>query len=197
MPITTNTLPLNSSHGCASCAEARRNTNRSWRVDETYCRVAGKWTYLYRAVDSAGDTIDSLLSAKRDAVAAKHFLQKTLRSPGHPRPRVINVDRNPPYPKAISETERNRPCRPPLSLSTGTVLEQRRRTRPSSHPAPASSMSGLPVLPGGPANDSGDRNDEHASKGTGEVDRKRRNRRASHVRRRHPRSRHPLTTTAD
>src|SRR4051812_559188 len=37
---------------------------------------------------------------KRDAVAAKHFLQKALRSPGHPRPRVINVDRNPSYPKA-------------------------------------------------------------------------------------------------
>jgi len=54
--------------------------------------VAGKWTYLYRAVDSTAATIDFLLSAKRDAVAAKHFLQKALRSPGHPRPRVINVE---------------------------------------------------------------------------------------------------------
>src|SRR3569833_1985570 len=60
------------------CRPELRNTNRSWRVDETYCRVAGKWTYLYRAVDSAGDTIEFLLSAKRDAVAAKRFL---LRSP--------------------------------------------------------------------------------------------------------------------
>ena len=39
-----------------------RQPNRSWRVDETYIRVAGHWTYLYRAVDSAGDTIDFLLS---------------------------------------------------------------------------------------------------------------------------------------
>jgi len=39
-----------------------RHPNRSWRVDETYVRVAGKWTYLYRAIDSAGSTIDVLLS---------------------------------------------------------------------------------------------------------------------------------------
>ncbi len=77
--------------------------DRSWRVDETYCRVAGKWTYLYRAVDSTGATIDFLLSANRDAAAAKRFLQKALRSPGHPRPRVINVDGNPSYPKVITE----------------------------------------------------------------------------------------------
>src|SRR3954453_12718778 len=85
------------------CRPELRNTNRSWRVDETYCRVAGKWAYLYRAVDSTGATIDFLLSANRDAVAAKHFLQIALRSPGHPRPRVINVDWNPSYPKVISE----------------------------------------------------------------------------------------------
>ena len=45
-------------------------TNKSWRVDETYIRVKGKWTYLYRAVDSAGASIDFLLSARRDAAAA-------------------------------------------------------------------------------------------------------------------------------
>ena len=48
-----------------------RQPNRSWRVDETYIRVAGRWTYLYRAVDSAGDTIDFLLSPYRDRIAAK------------------------------------------------------------------------------------------------------------------------------
>ena len=49
-------------------------TNGSWRVDETYIRVKGKWVYLYRAVDSTGATIDFLLSAKRDEAAAERFL---------------------------------------------------------------------------------------------------------------------------
>ena len=53
-------------------------TNDSWRVDETYIRVKGKWVYLYRAVDSTGATIDFLLSAKRDAAAAERFLAKAL-----------------------------------------------------------------------------------------------------------------------
>ena len=97
------------------CRRQLRMTNRSWRVDETYVRVAGKWTYLYRAVDSVGDTIDFLLSPNRDAHAAKRFFQKALRTPGRPRPRVINVDGNPSYPKVIAELkqtgELGRRCR--------------------------------------------------------------------------------------
>ena len=46
-------------------------TNDSWRVDETYIRVKGKWRYLYRAVDSSGATLDFLLSAKQDAAESK------------------------------------------------------------------------------------------------------------------------------
>ena len=76
------------------CRPELRKTNASWRCDETYVRVAGKWNYLYRAVDSTGASIDFLLSARREAAAAKRFFQKALRSPGHPRPRVINVDGN-------------------------------------------------------------------------------------------------------
>src|ERR1700693_1630827 len=69
-----------------------RPTNDSWRVDETYIRVKGKWVYLYRAVDSSGATIDFLLSAKRDAAAAERFLAKALGGENHPAPRVINTD---------------------------------------------------------------------------------------------------------
>jgi len=113
------------------CRRELRMTNGSWRVDETYLRVAGKWTYLYRAVDSTGDTIDFLLSPKRDASAAKRFFQKALRSSHHPRPRVINVDGNPSYPKVIDELKRTRElgphcrCRPVRYLNN--VVEQDHR----------------------------------------------------------------------
>ena len=83
----------------------RRHVRRpggSWRVDENYVRVAGQWAYLYRALDSQGNTIDFMLSPKRDLVAAKHFLQLALwRS--LVRPRVINVDGHPAYAHAIAE----------------------------------------------------------------------------------------------
>ncbi len=53
-----------------------RPVGLSWRVDETYIRVKGKWTYLYRAVDKQGRTVDFLLSEKRDKAAAKRFFMK-------------------------------------------------------------------------------------------------------------------------
>ena len=80
-----------------------RRPNGSWRVDETYVRVGGAWTYLYRAVDSAGETIDFMLSPNRDLTAAKLFLRLALSGSGRGRPRVINVDRHPAYARAIAE----------------------------------------------------------------------------------------------
>ena len=54
-------------------------TNKSWRVDETYIRVQGRWCYLYRAIDSTGATIDFLLSVLRDAAAAQCLFRQALR----------------------------------------------------------------------------------------------------------------------
>ncbi len=67
----------------------------SWRVDETYIKVKGKWTYLYRAVDKEGNTLDFLLRTKRDAKAASRFFKKVLKANHTQTPRVINVDKNP------------------------------------------------------------------------------------------------------
>ncbi len=58
---------------------------------------------MYRAVDSTGQTLDFLLTAHRDAQAAKRFLCKTLKAAQNQEPRVINVDKNAAYPKGIDE----------------------------------------------------------------------------------------------
>ena len=83
-----------------------RPCNGSWRVDETYIKVKGVWTYLYRAVDSLRQTIDVLLSAKRDMAAAKRFFRKALRQPHTVNPRTITVDKNPACPRAVREQKR-------------------------------------------------------------------------------------------
>ena len=85
------------------CRPHLRPTNDSYRVDETYVKIKGQWYYLYRAVDSTGQTIDFMLSAKRDARAAKRFFRKMLKAPKHQCPRVINVDQNRSYPPAVEE----------------------------------------------------------------------------------------------
>jgi len=109
-----------------------RLPNRSWRVDETYVKIAGRWAYLYRAVDSAGETIEFMLSPKRDLIAAKLFLRLAL-SGGAPRPRVINVDGHPAYSSAIAELkqtgELGRRCR----CRRRAVFEQHHRAGPSIH----------------------------------------------------------------
>jgi len=60
------------------CRSHLKRTTDSWRVDETYVKVKGEWLYLYRAVDSQGNTLEFLLSATRDAQAAKRFFAKAL-----------------------------------------------------------------------------------------------------------------------
>lgn len=80
-----------------------KSTNDSWRVDETYIKVKGKWKYLYRAVDSNGQTLDFMLSAKRDKKAAKKFLIKVFKGRQDKQARVINVDKSPTYPTAFEE----------------------------------------------------------------------------------------------
>ena len=70
------------------------------RSDGIYIRVKGEWVYLYRAVDAAGQPIDFVLSAKRDAAAAKRFFRKALKQSHTVKPRTITVDKKAAYPIA-------------------------------------------------------------------------------------------------
>ena len=83
-------------------------TNDSWRTDETYVKVKKVWMYLYRAVASQGNTLELLLSPRRDAEAAKRFFSKALAAPHSSTPRVITVDKNAAYPKAFKELKAER-----------------------------------------------------------------------------------------
>ncbi|TDS70419.1 DDE superfamily endonuclease [Comamonas sp. JUb58] len=69
----------------------KRSVGGSWRMDETYTLVSGQWKYLYRAVDADGQTIDFLLSAKRDATAARRFLERAIGLHHVPKRSVLMV----------------------------------------------------------------------------------------------------------
>lgn len=100
-------------------------------MDETYVRVKGRWCYLYRAIDSAGATIDFLLSALRDADAAKRLFRKALSDPCRPQPRVINTDQAPTYGSAIRDIKKEgtlrRRCRHRPVQYLNNILEQDHR----------------------------------------------------------------------
>jgi putative transposase len=81
----------------------RRGPGVSWYVDETYLKVRGKWTYLYRAIDRDGSLIDAMLSEHRDIAAAKAFFRSAEATPGF-RPHRVTTDGHGSYPRAIRTT---------------------------------------------------------------------------------------------
>ncbi len=76
----------------AAAAQARKRplTAVSWRMDETYIKVKGKWTYYYRAVDKTGKTLDFMLSGRRDKAAARRFFKRAIDTNGVPDRVVID-----------------------------------------------------------------------------------------------------------
>ena len=105
------------------CQASLKTTGDPWRVDETYIEGKGQWMYLYRAVDSVGNTVEFMLTATRNAVSAKRFFRKALRARHTIPPRVISVDRNAAYPKAVGK------------LKTRGTLPQNCKLRPIKLPS--------------------------------------------------------------
>ena len=82
-----------------------KQKSSTWHMDETFVRIAGNWMYLFRAVDSHGQTVDFYLSESRDREAAKLFLQKALANPDNQAPHVFARDGLRSYAAAIRELQ--------------------------------------------------------------------------------------------
>ena len=113
----------------------KRAVGTSWRMDETYIKVKGVWKYLYRAVDKQGQTIDFLLTAKRDAAAATRFFEKAMRH--NSEPEIVTLDKSGANKAAIDaiNTEREDPIVARQVKYLNNIVEQdhraiKRVTRP-------------------------------------------------------------------
>jgi transposase-like protein len=113
----------------------KRLVGKSWRMGETYIRVKGEWRYLYRAVDKDGNTIDFLMRAKRDKVAARRFFEKSVAHNGVPE--IVTIDKSGANLAALEaiKADRETPIGIRQSKYLNNLVEQdhraiKRRTRP-------------------------------------------------------------------
>jgi transposase-like protein len=113
------------------CRLLLKATNDSSRVDETYIKINNQWSYLYRAVDSTGATLDFMLSATRDADAAERFFRQVLQALHARTPHVITVDKNAAYPPAFEALQQEgmlpAPCMLRQCKYLNNVMEQDHR----------------------------------------------------------------------
>jgi transposase-like protein len=103
----------------------------SYRIDETSVKVGTEWKYPYRAVDSAGGTIEFMLSAERDVSAAKRFFKKMMRADHRRLPFAIGTDKHACYPEAFTASVREKvlpsDCKLGRVKYPNTVIEQDHR----------------------------------------------------------------------
>jgi len=97
-----------------------RPVGTSWRADETYIKVKGHWVYLYRAVDRTGQTIDFLLSQRRDIAAAKHFFEQAIEKRGVPE--KITLDGYAASHQAVAELQHDGKLPQHLTVRTNRYL---------------------------------------------------------------------------
>lgn len=138
----------------------KRPADRSWRMDETYVRVKGKWVYLYRAIDKHGKTLDFMLSERRNKAAATRFFARALEVNGLPRKIVIDKSgANTAGIKAINKMLKCFGCPTPIEMVRrkylNNIIEQdqrfiKRRIRPmlgfKSFASAASVLAGIELV---------------------------------------------------
>ncbi|WP_144240670.1 IS6 family transposase [Serratia sp. FS14] len=98
----------------------KRSVGRRWRMDETYIKVKGQWKYLYRAVDTSGQTIDFMLTAKRDAAAALRFFRKAIRHQG--RPERVTIDKSGANTAALTTLNADKPAEETITVRQNKYL---------------------------------------------------------------------------
>jgi putative transposase len=113
----------------------KRPVGKSWRVDATYIKIKGKWKYLYRAVDKAGQTVDFLLRGQRDKAAAQRYFDKSIDQNGEPQ--TITIDKSGANLAALEalNAERDTPIKIRQNKYLNNIIDQdhraiKRRTRP-------------------------------------------------------------------
>jgi hypothetical protein len=147
-----------------------RMSNGSWRMDETYIRVKGRWTYLYRAADSRGRTIDFLLAARRDTAAAKRFFRKARAQPHVANPRNPHRRQESCLSQSGCRYAKRRLAIAPRLSAAMQIPQHHRRARPPAHQAPCPAWARLRQFPHRAANFGGFRNDGDDQEGTGSKD---------------------------
>jgi len=98
----------------------KRSVGPRWRMDETYIKIKGQWKYLYRAVDTQGQTIDFLLTAKRDAAAALRFFRKAIRH--HGEPEVVTIDKSGANTAALATLNADKPNEETITVRQSKYL---------------------------------------------------------------------------
>ena len=113
----------------------KKRTGVRWRLDETYVKIKGTWKYFYRAVDKHGDTVDFLLTAKRDTKAVRRFLTKAIGA--NRKPSLINIDKSAANTAAIKQynSDENKRIKIRQCKYLNNIVEQdhrfiKRRIRP-------------------------------------------------------------------
>ncbi|MGJ0579257.1 IS6 family transposase [Xenorhabdus bovienii] len=115
----------------------KRPVGRRWRMDETSIKIKGQWRYLYRAVDSDGNTVDFLLTVHRDKPAALRFFKKAMRQ--HGQPEGVTLDKSGANKAALDKLNQGKPKDNDIIIrqnkSLNNLIEQdhrnvKRRTRP-------------------------------------------------------------------